>query len=317
MKRLSFVVPVFNEELNLEVLHRELSQVVATMKEVDPEIFFVDDHSTDASPEILKRLAAVDPRVHWVRLSRNSGMHLACSAGMHEASGDAVVVLAADLQDPPEIVKDLYREWVDGAQIVWAVRVAREGVPLSTRLSSRCFFWLLKRISPVETPKLGDVLLADRVVVDAFCSLPERNLSFFAVIQWMGFRQRTVPYVKRARRAGRSNFGFRRRVGLALDSFTGFSKIPLRLATFIGFTSAAVGLCWALYILIGKLMGIIQATGFASIMITILVLVGGQMVMMGIFGEYLWRTLEESRRRPQYFVESASHPPRSSPSRSE
>jgi dolichol-phosphate mannosyltransferase len=307
MQLLSLVSPAFNEEESLERFYEAMKGALASLPDCDHEILFVDDHSIDRTPEILKRLAARDPKVRWIRLSRNSGMHLACVAGIDHAKGDGVMVMASDLQDPPDLVTRLHRAWRDGAQVVWGIRSDVRGVSPFTRLTSRVFYWFLNRLTSFETPQRGaDVFLVDRRVADALRQTQERNLSLFALVQWLGFRQESVPYVKGERKAGRSKFGFFRRLQLALDSFTGFSCVPLRVTTFLGLFTAATGLVWAAAIFVLRVLGVTQAVGYASIMITVLILSGVQMVMLGTVGEYLWRTLEEARRRPRYFVEEGS-----------
>ena len=297
------------------VLHERLDRMAADLKDVRFEFLLVDDHSSDRTPEILRSLAEKDPRVKWLRLSRNSGSHVACAAGMHHSDTDAMVIMAADLQDPPDLIPKLLERHAAGAQIVWAVRSDREGESWFTLLTSRAYSWLMNRLTELRMPPKGaDVFLADRVVVEAFRQMPERSLSLFAALAWLGFRQDAISYVKQARHAGVSKWTLRRKVLLALDSFVGFSYVPLRFMSYLGFLVAAAGSLWAVGILIAKLLGFTQAVGYASIMISVLILGGLQMLMLGVLGEYLWRTLEESRRRPRYFVEtsspSAQHTPR-------
>ncbi|MBI4028224.1 MAG: glycosyltransferase family 2 protein [Verrucomicrobia bacterium] len=304
---MSIVIPVYNEQENLVVLHERLAQAFDGVRDRSFEVVLVDDHSGDRTPDILCALAAKDPRVHWVRLSRNSGSHTACTAGLDHATGDAVVIMAADLQDPPELIPTLLARHAEGCQVVWAVREQREGESWFTKTASEIFYWLMNRLTNLNLPPMGaDVLLADRRVVEAFRRMPERNLSLFAAISWLGFRQASVSYVKQSRHAGQSKWTIRRKIVLAIDSFVGFSYLPLRAMCYIGILAAAVGVLWAACILVLKLMGVTQQVGYASIMITLLILGGLQMLMLGILGEYLWRALEESRRRPRYFVESAS-----------
>ena len=307
MKTIATIIPVFNEEENLAVLHERLARMAATLKDVRFEFLLVDDHSSDQTQKILQSLAEKDPRVKWLRLSRNSGSHVACAAGMHHSDADAVVIMAADLQDPPDLIPQLLERHAAGAQIVWAVRSDREGESWFTLLASRAYSWLMNRLTELRMPPKGaDVFLADRVVVEAFRQMPERNLSLFAALAWLGFRQDAIPYVKQARHAGASKWTLRRKVLLALDSFIGFSYVPLRFMSYLGFLVAAAGSLWAVGILIAKLLGFTQAVGYASIMISVLILGGLQMLMLGVLGEYLWRTLEESRRRPRFFIEESS-----------
>ena len=307
MKTIAVIIPVYNEEENLGTLYERLIKVFSSISEAKFKVLFVDDHSSDRTPEILSSLAAKDSRVHWLRLSRNSGSHIACTAGLDHCDADAIVIMAADLQDPPELISSLLAKHAEGNQLVWAVRQEREGESLFTRKSSELYNWLMNRLTELKLPPKGaDVLLADRVVVDAFRQMPERNLALFPAFAWLGFRQASVPYVKQSRHAGRSKWTIRKKIILAIDSFVGFSYLPLRFMSYLGFIVATVGTLWALAILIMRLCGITQAVGYASMMITILILGGLQMLMLGVLGEYLWRALEESRRRPRYFIEQSS-----------
>ena len=307
LKTIAIIIPVYNEEENLGFLHERLSKVFSSAPEYGFQIILVDDHSTDRTPEIMASLAAKDSRVSWLRLSRNSGSHTACAAGLDHCDADAAIIMAADLQDPPELVSSLLARYVAGAQIVWAVRESREGESWFTRAASEMFNWLMGRLTDLKMPPRGaDVFLADQCVTTAFRRMPERSLSLFSVMAWLGFRQESISYVKQARNAGRSKWTIRRKILLAIDSFVGFSYLPIRFMSVVGFLAALLGICWALYIMVMRLLGITQAVGYASIMITILILGGLQMLMLGVLGEYLWRTLEEARRRPRYFIEKSS-----------
>lgn len=314
MKTIGLVLPVFNEEENLAILCERLDEIVSPLKDVRFEFLFVDDHSGDRTPEILRSLAEKDRRVKWLRLSRNSGSHTACAAGLDHCDADAAIIMAADLQDPPELIPQLMERHRAGAQLVWAVREDREGESWFTLATSRLFYWLINRISDLRFPPQGaDVCLADRRVVEALRQMPERNISLFAALCWLGFRQTSISYVKQARHAGTSKWTIRKKIVLALDSVVGFSYVPLRLMSCAGFALAGAGFVWAITIFVFRLLGVTQLTGFATIMIAILIIGGIQMIMLGVLGEYLWRTLEEARRRPRYFVESSSAEPDGKP----
>jgi len=307
MKTLAVVIPVYNEEENLTVLYERLLAVLSRCDDVNASVIFVDDHSTDRTPEILGSLATRDSRIKWLRLSRNSGSHTACAAGLEHSNADAVIVMAADLQDPPELITQLLEKHGKGFQIVWAARKKREGESWFTIAASRCFYWLMNRLTDIRQPPDGaDVFLVDRRAVEAFRQMPERNLSLFLVFSWLGFRQASISYVKEARRAGESKWTVQKKILLAIDSMVGFSYLPLRCMSYLGLLAAVLGVLWAGGLLITKLLGITQTVGYVSIMIVVLILGGIQMLMLGVLGEYLWRTLEESRRRPRYFVESSN-----------
>jgi len=306
MKTLAVVIPVYNEEENLRALYERLDGVFSRCGDVNTSVIFVDDHSADRTPEILGSLATKDSRIGWLRLSRNSGSHVACAAGLDHSNADAVILMAADLQDPPELIPELLAKHAEGYHLVWAVREQREGETWFTRAASELFYWLMNRLTELKLPPQGaDFFLADRRVVEAFRQLPERSLSLFAAFAWIGFRQTSISYVKQVRNAGRTKWTLRRKILLAIDSFVGFSYVPLRFMSYMGIISATVGLVWAVCIFATRLAGITQTPGYASLMVTILILAGVQMLMLGILGEYLWRTLEESRQRPRYFIEEA------------
>jgi dolichol-phosphate mannosyltransferase len=234
---------------------------------------------------------------------------MAILCGLSASTGDAVVVLAADGQDPPELVPSLVQKWRDGAHVVWAVREGRTGESVATRAFSRVYYFLMNRWTGVQLPSTGaDFFLVDRRVVDIIKSLPERNTSLFSLIAWLGFRQGEVRYDKKARTMGRSKWTLARRIRLAFDSLFGFSVLPLKLASALGLLYATVGFLYALVLVAnrltaGRIFGGVAAGGWSALMVVILVSSGTLMLVLGLFGEYLWRTLEEVRRRPRFVVE--------------
>jgi dolichol-phosphate mannosyltransferase len=307
--RLSVVLPAYGEAANLELMLPRL--LAADLGAELGEIVVVDDHSADDTLGVLRRLAARDPRVRGLRLARNSGSHLAILCGLKRIRGEVAVVLAADGQDPPEVIAQLLREWRQGAQVVWAVRAAREGVSWWTRLSSRIFYAVMNAVSEVRLPPGGaDFFLIDRRVADALVAVPEHRVSLFTLLASLGFRQAEVPYTKRARQAGRSGWTARRKLRLFLDSVLGYSTLPLRLATAFGFAYAAAGFVYATLLVTnkvtdGRIFGGVPVTGFAALMTVLLISSGTILVVLGIFGEYLWRALEEVRGRPRFLVEDS------------
>ena len=299
--RLSIVTPAFNEAANLPELHRRLTAALEACG-LQWEWIAVDDHSEDETFAVLTKLARQDARVRGVRLARNSGSHAALLCGLAEARGEAAVVLAADLQDPPEIVPELLARWRGGAQVVWA---ARAGAPAFSRL----YYLILRRLGGLErTPRTGaDFFLADRAVLDAVRRFGEQHTSIFALLLWIGFRQETVSYEKDARRAGRSGWTWRKKVRLVLDSLTAFTHAPLRLMSLLGVATALVGFFYAAVVVANAVAGRPPA-GWSSLMVVVLVLGGAQMTMMGVLGEYLWRALDEARRRPRFLIEARTPP---------
>jgi dolichol-phosphate mannosyltransferase len=305
--RLTFVLPAYEEAANLEQLLPRILAQESLAREL--RIIVVDDHSSDQTLETVRRWSRKDPRVSGIRLARNCGSHMAILSGLSLATGDAVVVLASDGQDPPEFTCDLIRAWNLGAQVVWAVRSTREGESFLTKLFSRLYYAAMNRWSFIRLPPSGaDFFLLDRVVVDAVAEMPERNTSVLALITWLGFRQVELPYTKLARIGGQTKWTLRKKIGMTLDSFFGFSTIPLRMATVMGFLHAMAGFLYAAILIVNKisggaLFGAMAAQGWSALMVVLLISSGTVMIVLGIIGEYLWRALEEVRRRPRFVVE--------------
>jgi glycosyltransferase involved in cell wall biosynthesis len=304
MTRLSVLTAFFNEAPNLPRLRERLEAVFERL-DIEPEIILIDDHSTDGSAEIARDWARSDDRVLYIRLSRNCGSHAAYSAGLAQCSGECAVLLAADLQDPPETVPQLLAKWREGYHVVWAVREGRQGESRSTKFFSHLYYRLMRRLGLTDMPKSGaDFLLVDRKVIDAYNEIPEKNTSFLAMILWLGFRQTSVGYIKQARLAGRSKWTFRKKVKLLADSVVSFSFAPIRLMSWLGFLLALCGFVYAGVVVLGWLAGyVVVGTGFAALMTVLLVGQGSILMSLGIIGEYLWRTFDEARGRPRYILE--------------
>ena len=300
---ISVILPTYNEEDNLLSLHSRLVDIADSMHACNFEFIFIDDCSTDKTPDLLQRLRKKDDRVNIIRFSRNCGSYTAVAAGLDFCKGDVAIMHATDLQDPPEIIPQLYREWRKGFKIVWGVREKREGETLITRGLSRIFYFLMNRLTDVKQPSTGaDVFLIDRVVIEAYKQSPEKNTSLIMLIAWLGFSQSYIKYVKEARHAGASKWTFSKRVKLFLDALISFSYIPLRFMSLMGVTSAFLGLIYSIFVFINALRGL-PVQGWASLMIAILIIGGFQMIMLGMLGEYLWRTYDETRGRPKYVIE--------------
>jgi dolichol-phosphate mannosyltransferase len=307
LSKLSFVLPAFGEAGNLGALFPRLLAQARLADEL--EILVVDDHSPDDTFGVVREWAARDPRIRGLRLARNAGSHMAILCGLQAASGQAIVVMAADGQDPPELAQQLVGAWADGAQVVWAVRETREQETVSTRMGSRLYYAIMNRLTSVRLPPTGaDFFLLDRRVLGALLAIPEHNVSIFALLMSLGFRQTEIRYTKQARLSGRSKWTFRRKLRLLLDSLIGFSTLPLRLATALGFIYALGGFLYAALLVVnrissGLLFGAVTLTGWSALMVVLLVSSGSTMVILGIFGEYLWRALEEVRGRPRFLIE--------------
>ena len=307
MRRLSLVIAAFNEEANIPRLYDRIAKIDWVALELEIEIIFVDDHSRDGTPGILRNLAARDGRVKWLRFSRNFGSHKAFTAGLERATGDAAVILAADLQDPPETISQLVEKWRAGAKVVWAVRGTRHGEKRTNIVAARIYYLLMRRISVAEMPATGaDFLLMDRRVLDALRAAPERHTSLLALVQWMGFEQASIVYAKEARTAGVSKWTFSKRLKLAVDSFVSFSYLPIRAMSVTGVGFAFFGFAYAGFLIVRRMLLLTPIEGWTSLISVVLITSGVQLIMLGVLGEYLWRAFDESRGRPRYIVEDSS-----------
>lgn len=301
---LTIVTPAYNEAENLPELYQRLRRVLDSIN-IDWEWIVVDDHSSDETPVVLTHLAERDSRLQGLRFSRNFGSHTAITCGLNHARGDCAIVMAADLQDPPEKIPHLLAEWQYGAQVVWAVRARREGESAVHLGFARLYYALMRRTDALRNlPAAGsDFFLIDRYVVDSFNQFHENHVSILALITWMGFRQAVIIYDKQARLHGHSGWNMKKKLKLVIDSITSFTYFPIRLMSYVGFTTALLGFLYAGLIVFNALRGL-PPQGWASLMVVILILGGIQMVMLGILGEYLWRALDEARRRPLYIIEA-------------
>lgn len=298
---LSIVSPAYNEAQNLPVLYGRLVAALAATP-WEWEWVIVDDHSPDETFAVVRQLADADARIKGLRLARNAGSHAAIVCGVEHAAGDCCIVLASDLQDPPELIPALVAQWREGFEVVWATRKQSDGNDLS--LFSRIYYALMRSLVGIrEMPAQGaDFFLMDRKVADALTRFGERNTSIFALLIWMGYRQTNVPYEKQKRLHGRSGWSLGKKVKLLVDSVTSFSYTPIRLLTVTGFIVALAGFLYALFLIGNAILGK-PPEGWSSLMIVVLVLGGVQMLMMGVLGEYLWRALDEIRHRPRYLVQ--------------
>ena len=301
--RLSIVTPAFNEAMNLDSLYQRLVPAMQAAG-VDWEWVIVDDHSRDATFDVIERLAVRDPRVSGVRLSRNSGSHAAITCALHEVGGDAAVMMAADLQDPPETIAPMLERWRRGAQVVWAVRREQPG-PARHAWFAVLYYWIMRNVVGMkEMPAKGtDFFLIDRVVIDAFRQFPERNVSVLALIMWLGFRQEFFEYDKEKRTAGASGWTLAKKVKLVADSVTSFSGFPIRLCSAAGLLliAAAVVLGIAGAALLPEL-----GAGLLLIVAAMTGLTGLQLLALGVVGEYVWRALDEARGRPRWLIERST-----------
>jgi dolichol-phosphate mannosyltransferase len=301
----SVVAPIFNEVDSLPELHRRVKEVMGSLDE-GWELILVDDGSTDGSSDRIRHLGMTDPQVRAVIFARNFGHQIAVTAGLDYSRGDAVIIIDADLQDPPEIIPDLIAKWRKGYEVVYAVRRERRGEGWFKRATASLFYRLIYQITDVDIPvDTGDFRLIDRKVVDALNSMRERHRFLRGMSSWVGFRQIGVQYDRDPRFAGETKYNLRKMVDFALNAVTGFSYFPLQLATFFGFASAVVSALAIPIVIVLRLMGNQAFFGQATTLIAVLFLGGVQLISLGILGEYLGRLYDEAKGRPLYVVREA------------
>jgi dolichol-phosphate mannosyltransferase len=300
----AIVVPVFDERDNLRRFHEAVTDVMRSLADYDWEFVFVDDGSGDGSFEVLNALRAHDDRVLALRLPRNFGSHVAIAAGIDYCRGDAVVVMAADLQDPPALIRDFVDRWRAGFHVVWGARTGRDDGRLRSWAMSM-FYRLVRRFAIPTYPKggTGSFCLISRPVIDAFRQYHERNRLTFGLIAWSGFRETCVPYHRPRRLVGSSSWTVRRMLKAAIDTFVSFSFLPIRTISFLGLLVSFLSFVFGFYVVINKLFFGTRVEGWTSVMLAVLLLGGVQLLMIGVLGEYLWRILDEARARPLYIVE--------------
>jgi dolichol-phosphate mannosyltransferase len=300
---LSIVVPVFNEREVLPLLHDRLDRVLATL-DTPAEVIFVDDGSCDGSQEMIRAFVAMDSRYRLVVLSRNYGHQIALTAGLDHARGNAVVVLDADLQDPPELIPAMVAKWREGYHVVYGERQARKGESFVKRRTAVCFYGLIRSLSRVDIPRnVGDFRLMDRQVVDALRRMPERSRFVRGLVAWAGFRQTPILFDRPPRAAGVTKYPWRKMLAFGLDAVFAFSVIPLRLATTMG---ALVTLLAGVEVVRTLYLRFVVGTtvpGFSAIIVAVLALGGFNLIFLGILGEYVGRLYVEVKARPLYFVQ--------------
>jgi polyisoprenyl-phosphate glycosyltransferase len=306
LRLLSVVAPLFDEEALVEAFH---ARVCSALRGIPCELVLVDDGSSDGTPRLLAELAARDPRVRVIGLSRNFGHQTALTAGLDHARGDAVAMLDADLQDPPELIPEMLEHWRRGTDVVYAVRRRREGETRFKLATARWFYRLFSALGDVELePDSGDFRLLDRAPLDALLSMRERNRFLRGMTVWVGFTQTAVPYERDARRAGATKYTPRRMLSFSLDAISSFSHRPLQLATLVGFLCAAFAFVLIPVVVALRLAGS-YLPGFGTITIAVLLLGGIQLMAIGMIGEYVGRIYDEVKRRPLYLVRTRLNEP--------
>jgi glycosyltransferase involved in cell wall biosynthesis len=299
---ITIIAPVFNEHDSLEEMHRRVSAVMNDLGQ-PWELILVDDGSTDGTTEKIHVLAATDEHVRPLIFARNFGHQIAVTAGLDYSRGDAVVIIDADLQDPPEVIPELVAKWREGYEVVYAVRAEREGESWFKLFTASLFYRLIFRITDVKIPlDTGDFRLMDRKVVAVMNSMRERHRFLRGMSAWVGFKQVGVPYKRAARFAGVTKYPFRKMLRLALNAITSFSHAPLQLATYLGFITAGIAMIFIPFVIIERLVGLQQFSGQATTLVMVLFLGGVQLICTGILGEYIGRIYDEVKGRPLYII---------------
>ena len=299
---ISVVVPVYNEEEVLPEFHKRISNVLDSMA-VNAEIIYVNDGSTDKSLEIMQDIQEKDHSVAIVDLSRNFGKEIALTAGLDHASGDAIVLIDADLQDPPELIPELVKHWKDGYDVVYAKRIVRDGETIIKKTTAYIFYRLIQKVGRVKIPEdTGDFRLLSRRAVDSLIQLREHHRFMKGLYAWIGYPQKAVPYQRDRRYAGQTKWNYWKLWNFALEGITSFSIAPLKLATYVGLITALSAFIYALFIVFKTLVYGEPVRGYPSLMVAILFFGGIQLFFTGVLGEYLGRMFNETKRRPLYFL---------------
>lgn len=301
---LSIVIPVFNEEAVLPLLHERLEAVRTTL-DLDTEIVFVDDGSSDATPQIIRSMVEAGEAYRALVLSRNFGHQVAITAGLDYARGDAVVIMDADLQDPPELIAQMVERWRQGFHVVYAQRLQRHVETWAKKGTAAAFYLLMRLVSGHDIPKnTGDFRLIDRKVVEAFKQMPERHRFVRGLIAWVGFRQCPVYFDRPARPAGVTKYPWRKMIRFALDGIFSFSIVPLRLALYGGLLVTTAAVCMAMHVLYLRFIVHSTVPGWSGLVILILFFGGLNLLISGLLGEYIGRIYVETKARPHYFIET-------------
>ena len=303
---ISIVAPAYNEEEGLEEFVRRIDDVM-TGNELSYEIVFVNDGSTDRTLRVMQTLRAANADITVVNLSRNFGKEIAMTAGIAHAVGDAITIIDTDLQDPPEVIPELVEGWRSGYDVVYGQRSERAGETWLKKATARWFYALVKRLGPVPIPEnTGDFRLVSRRAAQALLQIPERHRFMKGLYAWVGFPQKAVVYKRHARFAGKTKWNYWKLWNLAIEGVTSFSIIPLKLATYLGFSIALFAFCYGLFI-VGKAIFFGEIVrGFPTMMALMLLLGGVQLIVLGLIGEYLGRIFNETKQRPLYLLESVS-----------
>ena len=300
--QLSIIIPIYNEEGNIYLLTERLKKVMQGIG-VSCEYIFINDGSRDRSFELIKAIASNDPSIKYIDFSRNFGHQIAVTAGLELAVGEAIVIIDADLQDPPELIEDLYKKMNEGYEVVYARRKARKGESWLKQFTAKQFYRILAAITSIDIPvDTGDFRIMHRKVVDILKQMPEQNKFLRGQISWIGFRQTFVEYERDPRQSGETGYTYRKMLQFALDGITGFSNFPLKFATLAGFLVSGISFIVMMYALYSRLVTKDYIPGWTSLILSIMFIGGIQLIAIGIIGEYISRISHNVKNRPLYII---------------
>jgi dolichol-phosphate mannosyltransferase len=301
--KLSIIIPVYFNEENLKPLYEDIKKKIIDVIDYDYELVMVNDGSKDASYEVMRELAAADPNIKTISLSRNFGSHAAILCGLAHCTGDCAVVKAADLQEPTEMILAMVESWRGGNNVVLAVREGREEKKSQTFFAG-LYYGMVRKTSFPNMPETGfDVYLIDRKVIDVLNMLDEKNSALTGQILWSGFRTACVYYKRQARQIGKSRWTLRKKLRLVTDTLFSFSTLPIKFVSTIGFLAFIVSILWGIFLVTFKFLGLVPVRGWTALFVFNMFSFGVVMLTLGILGEYLWRTFDATRKRPPYIIE--------------
>jgi dolichol-phosphate mannosyltransferase len=299
---LSIIIPIYNEEGNIPILYNRLKSVADGIG-VSYELIFINDGSKDASLPLIINLANQDSNVKYINFSRNFGHQIAVTAGIDHCSGNAIAIIDADLQDPPELIQDLYNKMKDGFQVVYARRNSRSGESFMKKFTAKMFYRILARITSIKIPvDTGDFRIMDRKIVEVLKQMPEQQKYLRGQIAWAGFNQTYIMYDRNERNAGETGYTYKKMIRFALDGITGFSNLPLKIATMAGFVVSGITFIISLYALYSRFVSKDYVPGWTSLILAVLFIGGVQLITIGLIGEYISRISANVRKRPLYIV---------------
>lgn len=303
---LSVIIPIYNEEQNIPVLYTRMKQVLDSLGDTY-ELLFINDGSRDQSMRLIRELAAKDNKVHFINFSRNFGHQIAVTAGLDACKGDQVVIIDADLQDPPELIAEMRAKMKEGYEVVYARRNKRSGESFMKRWTAKMFYRILAKITSIDIPlDTGDFRIMDRKIVDVLKHMPEQQKFLRGQISWAGFRQTYITYDRDQRNAGETGYTYKKMIRFALDGITSFSNWPLKVATITGFVVSGITFLIALYALYARFVSKDYVPGWTSLILAVLFIGGVQLITIGIIGEYISRLSANVRNRPLYIINDSN-----------